>query len=137
MIRDAVMTDVVEIRSLMHSVPGFWDASWRPDVLERALASPGTIAVVHREGTVLDGFGCAHDLGFRAYLSELVVAPDARRRGVGSSLLAEIERRMAARGCSLIVGDVWRDAEPFYRANGWTPPAVVLLRKHLGSAPST
>jgi ribosomal protein S18 acetylase RimI-like enzyme len=131
MIRRAGIADTVEIRALMESVAGFWDETWRPDVLGRALTSPDTIALVHQDGDAIDGFLCAHDLGFRAYLSELVVSPQARRRGIGSRLLSEVERHMADRGCSLIVGDVWRDAEGFYRAQGWTPPSVVLLRKRL------
>jgi hypothetical protein len=53
---------------------------------------------------------------------------------MGSRLLAELERRLAARGCAVVIADVWRDAEAFYRAQGWTPPAVVLLRKRLAAA---
>jgi ribosomal protein S18 acetylase RimI-like enzyme len=130
-IRDAVITDVGGIRALMSSVDGFWDEAWRPDVLERALRSPDTIALVHLERDAIDGFVCAHDLGFRAYLSEIVVSPQAQRRGIGSDLLSQVEGRMVERGCAVIVSDVWRDAEGFYRARGWTPPSVVLLRKRL------
>ncbi len=130
-IRDASTTDISNIRALMNSVDGFWDESWRPDVLERAVGSPDTIALVHQDGAIIDGFICAHDLGFRAYLSELVVAPHVQRRGIGAQLLAEIERRVAERGCAVIVADVWRDAEEFYRSRGWTPPSVILVRKRL------
>jgi len=132
-IRLADTPDVAAIRALMKSVPGFWDVTWRADVLERALASPGTIALVHHDGQVIDGFACAHDVGFRAYLSELVVSPTSRGRGVGTRLLAELERRLADRGCAVVIADVWRDAEHFYRSQGWTPPAVVLLRKRLAA----
>ncbi len=131
MIRDACTTDISDIRALMNSVEGFWDQSWRPDVLERAVSSPDTIALVHQDGAVINGFICAHDLGFRAYLSELVVAPHGQRRGIGAQLLAEIERRVAERGCAVIVADVWRDAEKFYRSQGWTSPSVILVRKRL------
>jgi ribosomal protein S18 acetylase RimI-like enzyme len=130
-IRDASTTDISDIRALMNSVDGFWDESWRPDVLERAVGSPDTIALVHQDGAIIDGFICAHDLGFRAYLSELIVAPHVQRRGIGAQLLAEIERRVAERGCAVIVADVWRDAEEFYRSRGWTPPSVILVRKRL------
>ena len=133
-IREARTTDISDIRAMMNSVAGFWDASWRPDVLERALGSPDTIALVHQDGAVIDGFTSAHDLGFRAYLSELVVAPQTQRRGIGARLLAEIERRVAERGCAVIVADVWQDAEEFYRSQGWTPPSVILVRKRLPSA---
>ena len=131
MIRDATVADVREIQALMHSIAGFWDETWRQDVLERAIASPDAVALVHQDGGSIDGFVCAHDVSFRAYLSELVVSPKAQHKGVGSSLLSEVERRMSDRGCSLIIGDIWQEAERFYRANGWTPPPVVLLRKRL------
>jgi GNAT superfamily N-acetyltransferase len=79
----------------------------------------------------VNGFVCAHDVGFRAYLSELVVWPDSQRRGIGSSLLSEVERRLSDRGCHLVIADVWADAQPFYRAQGWAPPSAVLMRKRL------
>jgi ribosomal protein S18 acetylase RimI-like enzyme len=129
-IRSAGPADVAVIRTLMMSVPGFWDRSWRPDVLERVLASPDAITLVHEaQGEQINGFVAGHDVGFRAYLSELVVAPGSQRRGIGAALLAELEHRLRDRGCSILIADVWRDAEPFYRAQGWTPPPVILLRK--------
>jgi ribosomal protein S18 acetylase RimI-like enzyme len=133
MIRIAGVSDVGKLRALMKSVAGFWDEAWREDVLERALGSAGTIALVHLDGGRIDGFVCAHDLGFRAYLSELVVSPSAQGAGIGGQLLAEAERRLTMRGCSIVIADVWLDAEGFYRAHGWTSPSVVLLRKQLGA----
>jgi hypothetical protein len=41
-----------------------------------------------------------------------------------------IDGCLAARG-SLVIAGVWRDAETFSRAQGWTPPAAILLRKRL------
>jgi GNAT superfamily N-acetyltransferase len=105
----------------------------RPDVLERILHSPDAIALVHQEDEAIDGFVCGHDVGFRAYLSELVVAPSWQGRGVGSRLVSELEQRLAERGCGVLIADLWRDAERFYRSLGWTSPEVVLLRKRLAS----
>lgn len=133
MIRLAGTSDIPRIDALMKSVAGFWDASWRPDVLERALGSSETIALVHHEDDSIDGFVCGHDVGFRAYLSELVVSPASRGRGVGSQLISELERHLADRGCSVLIADVWRETERFYRSQGWAPPDVVLLRKRLGA----
>jgi len=131
MIRRVDTSDIPRIETLMKSVTGFWDESWRPDVLERALASAETIAFVHDENDIIDGFVCGHDVGFRAYLSELVVSPASQGRKVGSQLVRELERHLADRGCPVLIADVWRDAERFYRSQGWTPPAVILLRKRL------
>ena len=127
MVRLAGTADIPIIHALMKSVVGFWDESWRSDVLERALGSSDTVALVHQQ----DGFICGHDVGFRAYLSELIVSPASQCRGVGSQLVSELERRLSDRGCSVLIADVWRDAERFYRARGWTSPEVVLLRKRL------
>jgi GNAT superfamily N-acetyltransferase len=131
MIRGATIADVNAIRALLKSVAGLWDDSWRDDVLERALTSTETVALVHVDGESVDGFICAHDVGFRAYVSELVVSPSVQGGGIGSGLLSEVERRLSRRGCSIAIADVWRDAEPFYRSHGWTPPPVCLLRKRL------
>ena len=130
-IRLAGTADIPRIQILMKSVAGFWNDGWRPDVLERVLHSSETIALVHDEDDTIDGFVCGHDVGFRAYLSELVVSPASQGRGVGSRLVSELERHLAERGCSVLIADVWRDAERFYRSRGWTSPAVVLLRKRL------
>ncbi len=45
-------------------------------------------------GVVLGSFD-----GRRGWISRLAVAGSARRRGVGRQLVAEVERRLAARGC--------------------------------------
>ena len=131
MIRRAGPEDIPQIQALMRSVAGFWDENWRPDVLERTLSSADTIALVHQENDTIDGFICGHDVGFRAYLSELIVSPASQGRNVGSQLVCELERRLAERGCSVLIADVWRDAEQFFRSRGWRSPSVVLLRKRL------
>jgi ribosomal protein S18 acetylase RimI-like enzyme len=114
-IRPAQTADTARIRALMQSVPGFWDETWRPDALERALLSADSIALVHVENDVIDGFVCAHDVGFRAYLSELIVSPASQGQGVGSRLISEVERRLSDRGCAVVIADVWHEAEAFYR----------------------
>jgi GNAT superfamily N-acetyltransferase len=130
-IRQAAATDIAGIRRLMQSVPGFWQPVWRDDVLERGLRSADGLAFVGEVDGKLAGFVCAHDVGFRAYLSELVVAEAHRGTGMGRSLVECVEQAAIARGCPVLFSDVWRDAEGFYRALGWSSPDVVLLRKKL------
>lgn len=89
------------------------------------------MAFVWEEDGQIAGFVCAHDLGFRGYLSELVVAERMRGGGVGPKLLRQVERELVGRGCAILIADVWKDAEGFYRALGWKLPDVVLLRKRL------
>jgi GNAT superfamily N-acetyltransferase len=131
MIRAATERDIPGIKSLIKSVPGLWHDDWRDDALERAIRAADGLAFVWADGKQVVGFACAHDLGFRGYLSALVVAKEARGRGIGRQLVGRVERELAARGCAVLISDVWKDAEGFYRALGWTPPEALLLRLRL------
>lgn len=159
-IRPAEPADADHITQLMKSEPGFWNDRWPESIVARTLAAPTTIALVailaadlqlpsptgrgaggegapspahptETQAEELAAFACAHHLGFRGYLSELIVAANHRGQGIASALLAAIEDRLADEGCPLVITDAWRDAEAFYRQQGWTPPDAVLLRKRL------
>ena len=136
MIRQATPKDIPAIKSLMQSEPGFWQDSWRKDVLERALGASAGLSFVWDEEEQILGFVCAHDLGFRAYLNELIVKRSERNRGIGTKLVERIHQELSARGCAVLIADVWRDAEEFYKSLGWLEPDVKLLRKKLGTNPS-
>ena len=94
-----------------------------------------TLAAVYAEGhpqglrftVAYDGDRCIGVAGWRLmattsavrklYVDDLVTAPDARSSGVGAALLAELQRRAAAAGCSALELDsgVQRhDAHRFY-----------------------
>ncbi len=136
MIRRATEGDIPYIRLLMESVPGFWHEDWRADALPRGIRAADGLAFVWDEGEGITGFVCAHDVGFLGYLSILVVAPEVRGKGVGKQLVRRVERELAARDCGTLISDVWRDAEGFYRALGWTSPDAVLLRQRLSEVSS-
>lgn len=133
MIRIAQSADIPAIRALMQGEPGFFQGKSRSDMLDVALASAGALALVCEENGLLIGFACAHDVGFRAYLSELIVLPSQRRRGIGTSLVRHIQNVLKQRGCAVLFSDVWKDAVPFYSAIGWSKPDVELLRIRLDS----
>jgi ribosomal protein S18 acetylase RimI-like enzyme len=132
-IREARHEDLPAIRRLMEAEPGFWQRDWSDATLAKGIETAGDLALVWEDDTAIAGFVCAHDLGFRAYLSELVVAQGARGRGIGRDLVERIQAELARRGCRILIADVWHDAEPFYRSLGWEPPDVVLLRRKLGA----
>jgi predicted N-acetyltransferase YhbS len=131
MIRTAIRADTPGIRALMKSVPGFWSEDWRGDALERALDSARELAFVWEEDQKLIGFICAHDVGFRAYLSALLVEESTRGHGIGTKLLGHIESELKARGSAVLIADVWKEAKGFYQSHGWSPPDVILMRKRL------
>ena len=131
MIRPAIQKDIPDIKELMQSEPGFWQDSWRPDVLEHAIESADSLAFVWEQNEQILGFICTHDVGFRAYLSELIVAKSARSQGIGKQLVEHVQAELTKRGCAVLISDVWRDAEGFYKSLGWEEPTVKLLHKHL------
>ena len=131
MIRKATREDVPAIRLLMEAEPGFWQDDWSDATLAKGIETAGDFALVWEDEAAIAGFVCAHDFGFRAYLSELIVAPEARGRGIGRSLVERIQAELARQGRRILIADVWHNAAAFYRSLGWEPPDVVLLRRKL------
>jgi ribosomal protein S18 acetylase RimI-like enzyme len=64
---------------------------------------------------------------FRAEVWKLMVAPDARRRGVARALMREAERIAAERGRTLLNLDTATDggAAELYESLGWTRAGVI------------
>lgn len=131
MLRDAIHSDIPNIRSLMQTSSGFWQPWWSEDTIAQAIRTANGLAFVWEHDSQIVGFVCAHDLGFRAYLSELIVDVGVRRKGIGTRLVQAIEEVLRSRGQRVLISDVWHDSEPFYRSLGWLPPDVVLLRQRL------
>jgi ribosomal protein S18 acetylase RimI-like enzyme len=78
-------------------------------------------------GAVLGGYD-----GRRGLVYHLAVRPDRRRRGIGHSLMTEIERRLASKGCVksyLLATPENRQAVEFYRTLGWQVMDMVLMGK--------
>ena len=80
-------------------------------------------------GVVLGGFD-----GRRGLVYHLAVAAERRRQGIGRRLMAEIERRLAAKGCVksyLLATPENREAVRFYEKLGWQVMDMVLMGKEL------
>ena len=133
MIRNAEEYDFLYIRELIQSVPGLWHEEWRRDALEQACRASNGLAFIWEENGKILGFSCAHDVGFLAYLSLLVVAESARGQGIATQLIRHTEQVLIERGCATLISDVWSDAVGFYQSLGWSSPAAVLLRHHLSA----
>jgi GNAT superfamily N-acetyltransferase len=111
----------------MKAEPSFRQEEWRNDVLERGLEAAAGLALVYAAGEDIIGFVCGHDLGFRSYLSELMVANTHEGEGVGTQLVAHLESALVSRGCVILIADVWKGARGFYEPLGWSAPDVILL----------
>jgi len=82
-------------------------------------------------GAVMGGYD-----GRRGLVYHLAVDPAYRHRGIGRALMAELERRLRARGCLkcyllLVRGNA--AAEEFYRRQGWEDMSdnIMLIGKEL------
>jgi len=67
-------------------------------MLRLFLAQPGAVCVVAESGGAIAGFLLAESEARHGHIVTLDVAAGHRRRGIGSALLEEAERRLAARG---------------------------------------
>jgi ribosomal protein S18 acetylase RimI-like enzyme len=90
--------------------------------LERAIAeNPGLVLVAEDSGSIVGSVIGGFD-GWRANLYRLAVHPEYRRRGIARSLVAEVERRLVARGAKRITALVEQDhsrAMAFWQAAGY------------------
>ena len=85
-------------------------------------------------GTRLVATGMGGYDGHRAWINYLGVHPDARGRGYGRELAAELERRLAAAGApkiNLQVREGNDQALAFWAALGYSVDAAVSLGKRL------
>ncbi len=90
--------------------------------------------VVAVEGTEIVGAAMGAYDGRRGSVYRVSVHPDHRRRGVGTAMMAEIETRLAAKGCiqvNLLVEAGNTEALAFYDRSGYRPIAYVGLSKRL------
>ena len=131
MLRDAIISDIPDIRALLQMSPGFWQPWWSETTIAQAIRTANGLAFVWEHDSRIVGFACAHDLGFRAYLSDLIVDVRVRRQGIGTRLVRAIEEVLRSRGQRVLIADVLHDSESFYRSLGWLRPDVVLLRQRL------
>jgi ribosomal-protein-alanine N-acetyltransferase len=92
------------------------------------LAQPGALCVVAESGGGIAGFLIADREGAAAHVITIDVAPEHRRRGIGTKMLAEIERRLATLGVSEINLETGADNEAgtaFWSRHGYRTIGVL------------
>ena len=102
--------------------------SWVPARVRRSIADPDCNVAVVRAGGMLSGFGIMHYGDDSAHLALLAVHPAHRNRGLGSRLLAWLEKPARVAGIVRIELETRADnplAVAFYRRQGYQQCAVV------------
>ena len=100
-----------------------------PDEIRKKLERDPDLFLVAEEdqkmvGTVIGGFD-----GRRGIIYHLAVEPGLRKRGIGTLLMQEVERRLKAKGCIrcyLMVTAENENAIHFYEAQGWENMETIL-----------
>jgi ribosomal protein S18 acetylase RimI-like enzyme len=72
--------------------------------------------------------------GRRGWINHLAVAPANKGHGLGRLLMAEVERRLRAKGCAkvnLLIEPANVQAQGFYERLGYNPDALVFMEKRL------
>jgi ribosomal protein S18 acetylase RimI-like enzyme len=80
-------------------------------------------------GTVMAGYE-----GHRGWVNYLAVSPEHQRRGLGKTLMREVEKRLMERGCPKLnvqVRAANSEALQFYRRLGYAQDEAVALGKRL------
>jgi len=98
--------------------------------VERAVEAT-TFSAIATDGATVVGLGrVVGDGAFYNFVVDLIVRPEAQRRGVGRLLLSTLEREAARRsstGVLQLVAD--QDVTPFYESLGYVRPGSSLLSK--------
>jgi ribosomal-protein-alanine N-acetyltransferase len=123
-VRPAAARDLPALLALEHSSPTA--AGWSAAEYERLLLAPapGRVALAAEEEGAVVAFLVAREVEGEWELENLAVEPGARRRGVGSRLLAaflELARSRGARAIHLEVRESNRAARAFYEKWGFLP----------------
>ena len=84
-------------------------------------------------GSVIGGWD-----GRRGWIYHLAIRPEQQRKGIGAKLVAELERRLAAKGAKKVNAQVykWNDQSVvFFKAIGYNEQTdLVMIGKQLGKS---
>ena len=103
------------------------------DIARKLAVQPELFLVGELDGTLVAAVMAGYD-GHRGWLNYLAVEPDLQRRGLGSALVAEVERRLQARGCpkvNLQIRSENAEVIAFYAELGYREDAVISMGKRL------
>jgi ribosomal protein S18 acetylase RimI-like enzyme len=105
-----------------------------PEEIRKKLSrDPDLFLVAEDQGRIIGAVMGGYD-GRRGLVYHLAVLPEERRRGLGSTLMAELEQRLRAKGCVkyyLLVTPDNPQVLEFYRRLGWSVMDMTLMGKEL------
>ena len=121
LIRDARREDLARIEELEQQC---FSVPWTLHQLESQLPDEMHVFLVAEEDGVVLGYVGMMTVLDEGYISNVAVAPEARRRGVGTKLIEGLMRRASERDLSFVTLEVREHNEPaigLYAAQGFVP----------------
>jgi len=121
---DATAIATLSRTAIEHDLP--W--RWTPQRVRRSIADANTNVIVAWQGDAFAGFGIMKYGDDAAHLLLLAVRTGARRHGVGTAILAWLERVALAAGVTrlrLEARERNAAALAFYRHHGWRVTATI------------
>lgn len=103
------------------------------DIRRKLAVDPDLFLVGEAEGRIIAAVMGGYE-GHRGWINYLAVEPDLQGQGLGRQIMAEVERRLLAKGCpkiNLQVRDDNQQAIAFYEAIGYRMDRVISLGKRL------
>ena len=110
---------------------GIGRSDTREEIAKKLLRDPDLFLVAEEDakiiGTVIGGYD-----GRRGIIYHLAVDQTYRGNGIGKALMAEVEKRLAAKGCLksyLLVTRENTDVIDFYEQLGWEKMEITMMGK--------
>ena len=119
-VRPAIADDIPAMRALASQSPEA--AQWTEQHYAAMSGDESRLALVAEEGGRVIGFLVVHDIAGECELENIVVATEARRRGIAHQLMSELLKKAVQRGFRAIHLEVRgqnRAARALYEAAGF------------------
>ena len=107
-----------------------------PAELQAVLARDPELVLLADDGQLLAAAVLGTFDGRRGWVNRLATRPGQRGRGYATALLAELERRLAAKGCrkvNLLIEMGNQPATRFYEQNGYSTDQLIFMEKWLSA----
>ena len=104
-----------------------------PGLARKLERDPELFFVAEEHGAIVGVVMGCYD-GRRGWINHLAVAPEQQRRGLGASLVAELENRFRAIGCAkvnLLIEPSNAGVQTFYERSGYAVDPLIFMEKWL------
>jgi len=103
------------------------------EIRKKLTRDPDLFLVSEEQGRIVGAVMGGYD-GRRGLVYHLAVRPDERRRGLGTTLMDELEQRLRSKGCLkvyLLITPDNLDIMEYYRRRGWGVMDTAIMGKEL------